>query len=68
MVDADLESEIQVLDNYITNLNLRYKINKLVNGFSYRWRYYQNENPREISPIKNKSLHVLYQQYVDEMI
>ncbi|MFH7015303.1 hypothetical protein [Flavobacterium sp. FlaQc-47] len=68
MVDAVLESEIQILDNYITNLNLRYKINKLVDGFSYRWSYYQDENPRERNPIKNKSLPVLYQQYVDEMI
>lgn len=68
MVDADLESEIQVLDNYITNLNLRYKINKLVDGFSYRNRYYQNENPKERNPIKNKNLQVLYQQYVDETI
>ncbi|SHL22083.1 hypothetical protein [Flavobacterium chilense] len=68
MVDSDLESEIQLLDNYITNLNLRYKINKLVDGFSHRWKYYQNENPREQNPIKNKSLHLLYQQYTDEMI
>ena len=68
MVDADLESEIQVLRNYIVNFNLRYKINKLVDGFSYRNRYDQNENPREKNPIKNKSLHLLYQQYVDEMI
>ncbi|WP_428229235.1 hypothetical protein [Flavobacterium sp.] len=68
MVDAVLESEIQILDNYITNLNLRYKINKLVDGFSYRNRYYQNENPRERNPIKNKNLHMLYQQYVDETI
>ncbi|MFH6994085.1 hypothetical protein [Flavobacterium sp. FlaQc-48] len=68
MVDAVLESEIQVLDNYITNLNLRYKINKLVHGSSYRYKYYQTENPRELNPIKNKSLHVLYQQYRDEMI
>ncbi|OXE99159.1 hypothetical protein BC749_102615 [Flavobacterium araucananum] len=68
MIDTVLESEIQLLDNYITNLNLRYKINKLVDGFSYRNRYYQNENPRERNPIKNKSLYVLYQQYVDETI
>lgn len=68
MVDAVLESEIKILDNYITNLNLRYKINKLVDGSSYRWSYYQNENPKEKNPIKNKSQQVLYQQYVDEMI
>ncbi|MCP2025662.1 ATP-dependent Clp protease ATP-binding subunit ClpA [Flavobacterium sp. HSC-32F16] len=68
MVDSDLESEIQLLDNYIVNLNLRCKINRLVDGFSHHWSYYQNENPREISPIKNKSLNILYQQYIDEMI
>lgn len=68
MVDSDLESEIQLLDNYIVNLNLRYKINKLILGSSRKWRYYENENPKEISPIKNKSLQTLYRQYVDEMI
>lgn len=68
MVDSILESEIQVVENYIVNYNLRYKINKLVNGFSYGNRYYQIENPKEKNPIKNKSQHVLYQQYADEMI
>lgn len=68
MVDSDLESEIQLLDNYIVNLDLRNKINRLIHGSSRKWRYYEKENPREISPIKNKSLHVLYQQYADEMI
>lgn len=68
MIDSDLESEIQLLDNYITNLNLRNKINRLIHGRSHKWRYYENENPKEISPIKNKSLQVLYQQYLDEMI
>jgi hypothetical protein len=68
MVDSDLESQIQLIDNYITNRNLRNKINKLRGGFSNHWKYYQNENPREINPIKNKSLHELYQQYADEMI
>ncbi|MDA6071352.1 hypothetical protein NJT12_17165 [Flavobacterium sp. AC] len=68
MVDAVLESEIKILKNYVINLNVRHKINKLVDGFSYRNRYHQNENPREKNPIKNKSQHLLYQQYVDEMI
>jgi hypothetical protein len=68
MVDSDLESEIQLLDNYIVNNHLRYKINKLVDGFSHRWSYYENENPKEKNLIKNKSLHLLYQQYADEMI
>ncbi|OXB12578.1 hypothetical protein [Flavobacterium reichenbachii] len=68
MVDSDLESAIKLLDNYIANLNLRHKINKIKGGFSNHWKYYQNENPREENPIKNKSLHELYQQYADEMI
>lgn len=68
MVDSDLESQIQLTDNYIVNHNLRNKINRLVDGFSRRWSYYEKENPKEISPIKNKSLHELYQQYADEMI
>ncbi|WP_291287706.1 hypothetical protein [Flavobacterium sp.] len=68
LVDSDLESEIQLLDNRITNLNLRHKINKLVDGFSHRWSYYESENPKEKNPIKNKSLEALYQQYLDEMI
>lgn len=68
MVDSDLESEIQLLDNYIVNLDLRNKINRLIHGSSLKWSYYEKENPKEISPIKNKSLHTLYQQYADEMI
>lgn len=68
MLDSDLESEIQLVLNYTSNYNLRGKINRLVKGQSYNWGYFQSENPREISPIKNKSLHLLYQQYVDEMI
>lgn len=68
MVDSDLESEIQLLENYIVNLDLRNKINRLIHGSSLKWSYYEKENPKEISPIKNKSLHTLYQQYADEMI
>ncbi|WP_431245024.1 hypothetical protein ACQ9BO_13045 [Flavobacterium sp. P21] len=68
MLDSDLESEMRLILNYTSNYNLRGKINRLVKGQSYKWRYFQSENPREISPIKNKSLHILYQQYVDEMI
>lgn len=68
MVDSDLENEIDIIDNYIVNHNLRDKINKLVKGFSNRWKYYQSENPREINPIKNIGLNILYQQYIDEMI
>ncbi len=68
MVDSDLESQIQFIDNYIVNNHLRYKINRLINGTSHKWSYYEKENPKEISPIKNKSLQALYQQYVDEMI
>ncbi|SHG61356.1 hypothetical protein SAMN05444671_0968 [Flavobacterium sp. CF108] len=66
MVDSDLESEIQLLDNYITNLNLRNKINKLVDGYSRYSGYYDYKDPREENRIKNKSLNVLYQQYLDE--
>ncbi|MBW1655888.1 hypothetical protein [Flavobacterium quisquiliarum] len=68
MVDSYLESEIQVVENYIVNQNLRNKINKLVDGFSRSWSYYDYENPKEKNPIKNMSLHALYQQYADEMI
>ncbi|KAF2517983.1 hypothetical protein [Flavobacterium foetidum] len=68
MVDSELESQIQMLENYIVNRNLRDKINRLLSGNSHKWSYYEKENPKEISPIKNKSLHVLYQQYADEMI
>jgi len=68
MVDSDLESQIKLIDNYIVNHNLRNKINRLVDGFSRRWNYYEKENPKEINPIKNKSLHLLYQEYADEMI
>ena len=66
MVDELLESEIRILDNYIVNHNLRHKINKLVLGKARFSGYYQYENPKEKNPIKNKSLHVLYQQYADE--
>lgn len=68
MVDSDLESEIQLLENYIVNLDLRNKINRLIHGSSLKWSYYEKENPKETSPIKNKSLNTLYQQYLDEMI
>ena len=67
-VDSDLQSELQVLENYIANYNLNHKINRLVMGYARHsgWRVYQN--PKELNPIKNKSRHLLYQQYVDEMI
>ncbi|WP_281632180.1 hypothetical protein [Flavobacterium luteolum] len=68
MVDSDLESEIQVVENYIVNHNLRDKTNRLMHGSSRKWSYYEKEKPKETSPIKNKSLHILYQQYTDEMI
>lgn len=67
-VNSDLESELRVLENYITNYNLGYKINRLVKGYAHCPGYFQTENPRELNPIKNKSRHLLYQQYVDEMI
>ncbi|MBE8724144.1 hypothetical protein [Flavobacterium hungaricum] len=68
MLDSDLESQIKLIENYISNYNLQNKINKLVKGHSYNWNYYRKGNPKETSPIKNKSLPVLYGQYVDEMI
>ncbi|QSW89500.1 hypothetical protein J0383_01490 [Flavobacterium endoglycinae] len=68
MVDSDLESQIQLIENYIVNHHLREKINRLVNGYSNTWKFYRKENPKEKNPIKNKSLHALYQQYADEMI
>lgn len=68
MVDSDLESEIQLLENYIVNLDLRNKINRLIHGSSLKWSYYEKENRKETSPIKNISLNTLYQQYLDEMI
>jgi hypothetical protein len=67
-VDSELQSELRILENYITNQNLSYKINRLVMGYARCPGYYQTENPRELNPIKNKSRHLLYQQYVDEMI
>ncbi|MFB9080924.1 hypothetical protein ACFFLS_22515 [Flavobacterium procerum] len=68
MVDSDLESQIKLIENYIVNYNLRGKINKIRGGFSNSWKSYRVENPKEKNPIKNKSLHAVYQQYVDEMI
>ena len=41
--------------------NLRYVLEDIK-------KRYEKENPKEISPIKNKSLHALYQQYADDMI
>ncbi|GIQ59898.1 hypothetical protein Flavo103_30340 [Flavobacterium collinsii] len=67
-VDSDLESELRVLENYILNHHLNHKINRLVLGYSRPSWYCQTENPKEKNPIKNKSLEVLYQQYLDEMI
>jgi hypothetical protein len=67
-VDSELQSELRILENYVTNHHLNHKINRLVMGYA-RWPgYYQTENPRELNPIKNKSRHLLYQQYVDEII
>lgn len=68
MLDSDLESKIKLIQNYTSNNNLRGKIHRLVKGQRYNWGYFQSENPREISPLKNKSLHIFYQQYVDEII
>lgn len=68
MVDSDLESEIQLLENYIVNLDLRNKINRLIHGSSLKWSYYEKGNPKKTSLIKNISLNTLYQQYLDEMI
>jgi hypothetical protein len=46
-VDSDLESELRVLENYITNHHLNHKINRLVLGKARCPKYYQTENPRE---------------------
>jgi hypothetical protein len=60
--DNLLESEGDLLDNYITNHNLRPKINKLKYGNS-------NFYKEEIKKNKFKpNLNILYEQYLDEKI
>lgn len=67
-VDSDLQSELQILENYITNYDLNHKMNRLVKGYTRYSGWRIQKNPKELNPIKNKSRHLLYQQYVDEMI
>lgn len=65
-IDEVLESELQWIDNRITNYDLRNRINRLKIGFS-QYRYYENdEKSKYIDPNKNKSLQEIYQDYVDE--
>lgn len=66
MIDSDLESECQVLENYITNRNLNHKMNRLIIGYARYKGYYDYKNPKEVNPLKNKSLHKIYEIYANE--
>ena len=68
-IDEVLESELQGIDNRITNYHLRNKINKLKSGRGkYKGYYDEEEKPKYIDPYKNKSLQELYENYVNEKI
>lgn len=54
--DAALESEIQLLDNYMERNDLRKRQSKVVSGF-YKYRHYHDfEKYNEVDAFKNKSL------------
>lgn len=59
--DAELESRIQQLDNYIGRRDLRKRMAKILNGqYGDRcWREHEAERYNEVNPHKNKSLRQL---------
>lgn len=58
-IDADLESEMAQLENYIERKFLRHKICKLRDGNVYKF-----ENKKiDVNPLKNKSLTKIYEEY-----
>ena len=68
-IDEVLESELQWIDNRITNYHLRNKINRLKSGRGHYKGYYdEDEKPKYGDPNKNKSLQKLYEDYVNEKI
>lgn len=68
-IDAEIESELDCIENRITNYHLRNKINKLKSGRGkYKGYYDEDEKPKYIDPNKNKSLQEFYEDYVNERI
>ncbi|MBL7710862.1 MAG: hypothetical protein JNL13_00285 [Chitinophagaceae bacterium] len=57
MVDEVLDREIAFLDHYIANHFLQHKINKLVNGYSYKWHKKPDRNPKHKINYLNELLH-----------
>ncbi|MEP6929023.1 MAG: hypothetical protein ABI850_03390 [Flavobacterium sp.] len=63
-VDAVLESELRLIDNYIDNRDLRFKIYKGGNRDSYY--YHSLEKLKNNNEIKTKNLNTVYEAYLEE--
>ena len=66
-IDSDLESQSDRLENYITNNDLRKKINKMKDYHQYKYHaeYFKLKNS---NPLKQKSLDTIYDLYLNEKI
>lgn len=65
-IDSDLESQYNRLENYITNKDLRRKINKIkgIEGY-YNYDYLKVKNK---NPLKQKNLKTIYEMFLNEKI
>jgi hypothetical protein len=66
MVDADLESEIAHLRNYLTNNFLRYSMLKIVYGHVKHRRWKEKEVLKYQNSLTNKPIHTLMYEFKEE--
>ncbi|MDR7210642.1 hypothetical protein [Flavobacterium piscis] len=66
MVDADLESEIANLRNYLTNNFLRYSMLKIVYGRVKHRRWKEKDILKYQNPLTNKPIHTLMYEFNEE--
>ena len=66
MVDADLESEIDNLGNYIMNNFLQYSMLKIVHGSVKRRRWKAKDILKYQNPLTNKQIHTMMYEFNEE--
>ena len=66
MVDADLESEIANLSNYLTKNFLRYSMLKIVHGRVKHKRWKEKEIAKYQNPLTNKPIHAMMYEFNEE--
>ena len=65
MIDEVLEQELAEIDNYITNKNLRIKMNKILNGSTKNGYHWNSNDLKYENPLKSKSIQEILNEYLE---